>query len=67
MDGPWLKSDIPTVPSSLDFDADLRRRDPEWGLRRVEEFARAADERGLRLEASRPVPANNLMLLLRRT
>jgi Protein of unknown function (DUF938) len=66
MYGPWLKSDIPTVPSNLDFDADLRRRDPEWGLRRVEEFAKAASERGLRPEATRAMPANNLMLLLRR-
>jgi hypothetical protein len=66
MYGPWLKDGIPTVPSNLDFDADLRRRDPEWGLRRVEEFESAAVERGLRLEATRAMPANNLMLLLRR-
>ena len=66
MYGPWLKDDIPTAPSNLDFDADLKRRDPDWGLRRVEEFAGAASERGLRLEATRAMPANNLMLLLRR-
>jgi hypothetical protein len=66
MYGPWLTDDIPTVPSNLDFDADLKRRDTQWGLRRVEEFAAAAGERGLRLEARRAMPANNLMLLLRR-
>ena len=64
--GPWLKDDIPTAPSNIDFDADLKRRDPEWGLRRVEDFAAAADERGLELEQTRSMPANNLMLLLRR-
>jgi len=64
--GPWLKDDIPAVQSNLDFDADLKRRDPHWGLRHVEEFAKAADERELRLEATRSMPANNLMLLLRR-
>ncbi|HEY7005773.1 MAG TPA: DUF938 domain-containing protein [Sphingomicrobium sp.] len=64
--GPWLKADIPTVRSNLDFDADLRRRDPEWGLRQVEDFAAAADERGLDLIETWPMPANNLMLLLRR-
>ncbi|MEA3068430.1 MAG: hypothetical protein QOK41_1837 [Sphingomonadales bacterium] len=64
--GPWLKDDIATVPSNLAFDADLKRRDPEWGLRRVEEFAAAAEEVGLLLKAIRAMPANNLMLLFRR-
>jgi hypothetical protein len=64
--GPWLKDDVPTVPSNLEFDADLKRRDPEWGLRRVEDFSAAAEKRGLRLAETRAMPANNMMLLLRR-
>lgn len=64
--GPWFKDDIATAPSNLAFDADLQRRDPRWGLRRVEDFAAAAEERGLVLERTRVMPANNLMLLLRR-
>ncbi len=64
--GPWLKDDIATAPSNVAFDADLRRRDPRWGLRRVEDFAAAADERSLSFETSREMPANNLMLLFRR-
>ena len=67
MYGPWLKDDILAAQSNLDFDADLKRRDPAWGLRRVEEFAEAAAGRGLNLEATWAMPANNLMLLLRRT
>ena len=63
--GPWLGNDIPAATSNLEFDADLKRRDPAWGLRRVEDFAAAARARGLDLEAVRPMPANNLMLLLR--
>jgi SAM-dependent methyltransferase len=63
--GPWLKDDIPTAPSNIAFDRDLRSRDPEWGLRRVEDFAAAAAKRGLNLEQTRAMPANNLMLLLR--
>ena len=66
MYGPWLKDDIVTAASNLDFDADLKRRDPAWGLRRVEEFSEAATAHGLELEATRTMPANNLMLLLRR-
>jgi uncharacterized protein DUF938 len=65
--GPWLSDAIPAVESNLEFDRDLRRRDPEWGLRRVEQFAASASELGLRLEQTRAMPANNLMLLLRRT
>jgi len=63
--GPWLTDEIPTEPSNLAFDQDLRSRDPEWGLRRVEEFAGAAEERGFALHHTRIMPANNLMLLLR--
>ena len=65
--GPWLKDDIETVPSNLAFDADLKYHDPEWGLRRVEDFASAAADEGLELEQTRAMPANNLMLLLHRS
>jgi len=64
--GPWLKDDVETALGNLQFDADLRRRDSAWGLRRVEEFAAAAEQRGLALEQVQAMPANNLMLLLRR-
>jgi len=64
--GPWLKDDVPAVPSNLDFDADLKRRNPQWGLRRVEDFAAAAEPMGFTLEATRQMPANNLMLLFRK-
>jgi hypothetical protein len=62
--GPWLSCDIETAPSNLAFDADLKRRDPQWGLRSVEDFAAAAGELGLTLGETRAMPANNMMLLL---
>jgi SAM-dependent methyltransferase len=65
--GPWLLDSVATAPSNLDFDQDLKRRNPRWGLRRVEDFAEAAADRGLKLEQTRAMPANNFMLLLRRT
>jgi SAM-dependent methyltransferase len=65
--GPWLKDDIPTAPSNLASDSDLRARNPEWGLRRVEDFADPAAGAGLQLEGTRAMPANNLMLLFRRS
>ena len=64
--GPWLSDDISTAQSNLDFDADLKRRDPSWGLRRVEKVAAEAELRDVSLEATQVMPANNLMLLLRR-
>lgn len=63
--GPWLQSGVETAPSNLAFDQQLRQRDAEWGLRRVEDFEAAASERGFRLEQTRAMPANNLMLLFR--
>ena len=63
--GPWLSDAIETVPTNLAFDADLKERDPEWGLRRVEDFAAAAAKRGLTFHDRRSMPANNLMLLFR--
>ena len=63
--GPWLQAGVETAPSNLAFDQQLRERDPEWGLRRVEDFDAAASERGFALEQTRAMPANNLMLLYR--
>lgn len=64
--GPWISEKIKTVSSNLAFDADLRRRDPEWGLRNVEDFAVEASVRGFALAEQRQMPANNLMLLFRK-
>lgn len=64
--GPWLKDDVEALASNVEFDRDLRRLDPEWGLRRVEHFAGEARKSGLELDQTRSMPANNLMLLLRR-
>jgi hypothetical protein len=65
--GPWLRQDVAAVPSNLAFDADLKRRDPSWGLRLVEDFAGEAEKRGFDLAETRAMPANNLMLLLHHT
>jgi hypothetical protein len=59
--GPWLEEGVDPAPSNIAFDADLRRRNREWGLRTVEVFAAAAGH-AFRLEERRQMPANNLML-----
>jgi len=60
--GPWIVEGVVTAPSNLAFDADLKRRNPAWGLRRVEAFAVEAERRGLLLAEQRDMPANNRML-----
>lgn len=61
--GPWIADGFPTAPSNLAFDADLKRRNPDWGLRKVEEFVGEAGRRGFQFVDQRQMPANNLMLL----
>ena len=61
--GPWTLEGIETAPSNLAFDADLKRRNPAWGLREVEDFAQEAEKRGFLLSDQREMPANNWMLL----
>jgi len=64
--GPWIVADVVTAPSNLEFDLQLRERDPRWGIRRVEDLFAAADSRGFTLVERRAMPANNFMLLFRR-
>ena len=64
--GPWITDEWPTAPSNLAFDADLKRRNPDRGLRKVEDFVREASKRDFEFADQRQMPANNLMLLFRR-
>jgi hypothetical protein len=64
--GPWIVPGVETAPSNQAFDADLKARDPAWGLRRVDDFAREAEARGFALADQRAMPANNMMLLFTR-
>lgn len=64
--GPYLREGVETAPSNAAFDASLRTRDPQWGLRRVEDLIVAADAEDLRFDGLVEMPANNLSLLFRR-
>jgi hypothetical protein len=64
--GPWLRDGVMTAPSNLEFDAVLRAQDPDWGLRRVEDLAREASTRGFGPPEVTAMPANNLVVTLRR-
>ncbi|CAN1513062.1 AdoMet_MTases domain containing protein [Caulobacteraceae bacterium] len=64
--GPYIEDGVETAPSNLAFDADLKRRDPAWGLRDLADVAALAAEHGLSLAGRVAMPANNLCLLFRR-
>lgn len=64
--GPYLVDGEPTAPSNLAFDADLRSRNPAWGLRRLADVIDEASAVGLALDRRVAMPANNLLLVFRR-
>lgn len=64
--GPYLEDAVPTSPGNLAFDADLRQRNPAWGLRRLADVLAQAHAVGLRLRERVAMPANNLLLVLER-
>lgn len=65
--GPYLEDDVPTAPGNLAFDADLRQRDPRWGIRRLADVCVQAAAAGLALRERVAMPANNLLLAFART
>jgi len=61
--GPYIEDDVPTAASNLAFDASLRSRDAQWGLRRLADVAAEAERAGLALRTRHEMPANNLVLV----
>lgn len=64
--GPFRIGARHTAPSNEDFDLDLRRRDPAWGVRDLEAVEAEAARRGLVLVERVGMPANNQTLVFRR-
>jgi len=64
--GPFRRSDVPTAPSNEAFDRSLKARNPEWGLRALEDVTAEAERNGLRLERVVEMPANNVTVVYRR-
>lgn len=64
--GPWFSGGVPAAPSNMEFDANLRARDPAWGVRQLEQADALAARTGFHSAMARPMPANNLTLLFGR-
>jgi cyclopropane fatty-acyl-phospholipid synthase-like methyltransferase len=64
--GPYMRDGRHTAASNEAFDASLKARDPEWGVRDAADVERAAALQGLTLREIVDMPANNLSLVFSR-
>ena len=64
--GPFIEHDQATVESNLRFDASLRERNSEWGIRHLEDVAVTAAGHDFALMQRHAMPANNLLVVFAR-
>lgn len=64
--GPFRIGGEHTAPSNEAFDADLRMRDPAWGVRDLEAVVEEAEANGLLFQQRVAMPANNQTLVFRK-
>lgn len=62
--GPYRQDGVFDTPSNEAFDADLRARDPAWGIRNLEDVASLAAIHGFSSPAIVAMPADNLCVVL---
>ncbi len=66
MYGPYARGGGHTAPSNEAFDRALRARNPEWGIRNLEDVIACATANGLDHVETVEMPANNLSVVYRR-
>ena len=64
--GPYIVDGETTAPSNEAFDADLRARNPAWGLRTLAAVAQEAEAVDLHFRERVAMPASNLLLVFAR-
>ncbi len=64
--GPYKQQGIHTAPSNEAFDDMLKARDPNWGVRYLEDVVAAAARHGLQWQEAIAMPANNLSVIFKR-
>jgi SAM-dependent methyltransferase len=65
--GPFMLGGTHTAASNAAFDADLKRREPRWGVRDLDDLIAEATPHGLDLCEVVAMPANNLSLVFVKT
>ena len=63
--GPFNEGGTSTGPGNAAFDADLRLRNPDWGLRAREDVEALAKSHGFASQQIRTMPADNRLLVYR--
>ncbi|HEX7820337.1 MAG TPA: DUF938 domain-containing protein [Sphingobium sp.] len=63
---PYFRDAVETAPSNLAFDIDLRSRNPEWGLRHLEEVDHEAMAHGFEPTRLVEMLANNIIRVYRK-
>ena len=63
--GAYKRGGNHTAPSNADFDASLKHRNPDWGVRDVDDIADVARSNGMDLAEIVDMPSNNMLLVWR--
>ncbi len=61
--GPYRFPGRDAVPSNENFDASLRARNPEWGVRSIDDVTQVAQDWGFTRQETVSMPANNHSIL----
>jgi hypothetical protein len=64
--GAYRRAGVPTAPSNEAFDQSLKARNPQWGLRLLDDVVAEAQRAGFVLERVVEMPANNLTVVFRK-
>jgi hypothetical protein len=64
--GPFMRDGQHTAPSNAEFDASLRARNPDWGVRDTRDLDALAAASSLRRIDMVAMPANNFVLVFGR-
>jgi hypothetical protein len=62
--GPFIRKDAPTAPSNLKFNDSLKQKNPDWGIRNLEDVVAEANKNNISLKEVVEMPANNLLVIL---
>jgi len=65
--GPFKQGGRHTAPSNAAFDRSLQQQNPAWGVRNLEAVCETAQASGFMLQATIPMPANNLSVIFHAT